>query len=394
MKTSTRFIGTFRSRFLWFALLAAIMVLFPFDWLSEVWPAFGSLFDRIFVSAREHAIGHTALFLIAGLLVFCSLPHLRHHPLLYTVIMILGAVGEEFLQALSRWQTPNVGDRRDLGFDALGFVLAYLLAWVWWRLRDAQKDEKEKNDGAIETQKALFPAGEWLNYFQENARQRLTIPWERGIIVEPYLCGPLIRSLQRFQVGEQGDGLHLRKAAAMARYPEYRAAIDLFVKEEQEHSRLLARLIEEMGGKLLTHHWSNICFIFLRRLLGLRMELLVLLVAEVIAQVYYKALHDGTVDVVLRSVFAQILHDEHGHVAFHCTYLRQAFASHSPLARWLISQSWSLLFMLVCLIVISDHRTVFRAIGVTPQACWHDCMQAFRATRIFTISLTTGQFQE
>jgi hypothetical protein len=60
------------------------------------------------------------------------------------VIMILGAVGEEFLQALSRWQTPNVGDGRDLGFDALGFVLAYLLVWVWWRLRDAQSERKKK----------------------------------------------------------------------------------------------------------------------------------------------------------------------------------------------------------------------------------------------------------
>ena len=375
MKISPRWAGAIQSRFLWLALLAAILILFPFDWLSEVWPAFGSLFDRIFVSEREHALGHTIVFLLAGLLVFCSIPQLRRHPLLYTLIMILGAVGEEFFQALSKWQMPNVGDGRDIGFDVLGFVLAYLLAWVWWRLRDAKIDEKEK---------AIFPASEWLNSFQENARQRLSIPWERGINAEPYLRGPLIRSLQRFQVGEQGDGLHLREAAARTHHPEYLATIDLFIKEEQEHSRLLARLIEGMGGSLLTHHWSDTCFVFLRRLLGLRLELLVLLVAEVIAQVYYKALHDGTADVVLRNVFAQILHDEHGHVAFHCAYLRQAFASFSPLTRWLISQSWSLFFMLVCLIVISDHRTVFRAIRMTPLACWRDCMQAFRATRIFT----------
>src|SRR5262249_31003678 len=102
MKTSARFMGAIQSRLLWLALLAALVVLFPFDWLSEIWPAFGSLFDRIFVSAREHAIGHTTLFLIAGLLVFCSIPQVRRYPYLYTVIMILGAVGEEFLQALSR----------------------------------------------------------------------------------------------------------------------------------------------------------------------------------------------------------------------------------------------------------------------------------------------------
>src|SRR6266568_2750750 len=110
MKTSARFMGAIQLRFLWLALLAALVVLFPFDWLSEVWPAFGSLFDRIFVSAREHEIGHTTLFLLAGLLVLCSLPQLRRHPLIYTVIMILAAVGEEFLQALSKWQIPNIWD--------------------------------------------------------------------------------------------------------------------------------------------------------------------------------------------------------------------------------------------------------------------------------------------
>jgi hypothetical protein len=168
MKISEQFKRVIQSRFLWLALLAALVVLFPFDWLSKVWPAFGSLFDRIFVSAREHEIGHTTLFLLAGLLVLCSLPQLRRYPLFYILIMILGEVGEEFLQALSKWQVPNIWDGRDLGFDALGFVLAYLLVWVWWRLRDAKIDEKEK---------AIFPASEWLNSFQENAR--LVARWAR-----------------------------------------------------------------------------------------------------------------------------------------------------------------------------------------------------------------------
>lgn len=233
------------------------------------------------------------------------------------------------------------------------------------------------------TQDSYFTADYWLNYFKENARQRLPINWERGITAEQHLREPLIRSLQRFQVGEQGDGKHLRGAAAKTQDLAYQAAIDLFIQEEQEHSRLLARVIQGLGGNLLQHHWSDTCFVFLRRLLGLHLELLVLLVAEVIAQVYYKVLHDGTTDATLRDVCAQILHDEHGHVAFHCTYLRQFFARHSALVRWLIFQSWHLFFKLVCLIVIYDHRTVFHAIGVTPGRCWRDCMQTFDATRIF-----------
>lgn len=373
-----------RSYVLWLAPLAALLVLFPFDWLSEAWPAFGRIFDLVFVSEREHALGHATLFMLAGLLVLGAVPRLRRHPALYTLIMIVGAVGEEFFQALSKWQMPNLGDGRDLGFDALGFALAYLLAWAWWWLTKARTANGQNMLRAADAQQETFSASEWLKHFQENARQRLSIPWECGITVEPSLREPLIRSLQRFQVGEQGDGSHLRKAAAKTQNPAYEAAIDLFIQEEQEHSRLLARLLAGMEGSLLTHHWSDTAFVFLRRLLGLRMELLVLLVAEVIAQVYYKALHNGTADAVLRGAFAQILHDEHGHVAFHCDYLRQSFAARSPLTRWLVFRGWSLFYMLVCLIVISDHRSVFSAVGMKPRICWRECMRAFHATRIFT----------
>ncbi|GCE29000.1 membrane protein [Dictyobacter alpinus] len=232
--------------------------------------------------------------------------------------------------------------------------------------------------------KAKFIAQDWVNYFKGNALLRQPIAWEQGISVEAALRGPLVRSLQRFQVGEQGDGLHLRQAAARTLDTHYIAAIDLFVKEEQLHSRLLAGIIEGLGGSLLEQHWSDTCFVWLRRLMGLRMELLVLLLVEVIAQVYYKALHDGTNDAVLRSVFAQIMQDEHGHVTFHCSYLRQSFSQLSPLARWSIYTGWRFLFMLVCCVFIYDHRSVLRAVGITPRTCWRDCMQAFQKMRIFT----------
>ena len=236
---------------------------------------------------------------------------------------------------------------------------------------------------SVEIPEMPFIANDWLRYFQKNRGQRLAIPWGRGIVVEPHLRRPLIRSLQRFQVGEQGDGFHLRKGAASTLDPDYSRAIDLFIKEEQEHSRLLARAIESMGGSLLAYHWTDACFVFLRRLLGLRLELLVLLVAEIIAQAYYKILYDGTSDVVLRNIFGQILHDELGHVAFHRAYLRQSFATLSPWQRWLLYHTWKLFYQLVCLIVISDHHTVFRAMSMKSSMAWQHCMQAFRDAHIF-----------
>src|SRR5256885_7451132 len=119
----------------------------------------------------------------------------------------------------------------------------------------------------------------WLNYFEHNRSHRHSIPWEREIHIEPHLRGPLIRSLQKFQVGESGDGNHLRKQAATTRDSTYESAIDLFIKEEQEHARLMAVVLGKLNGPLLRRHWSNGCFVLLRRvfwftyeLLGLRMS--------------------------------------------------------------------------------------------------------------------------
>ncbi len=116
-----------QSRLLWLLLVAIVLVLFPFDWLSQVWPAFGQVFDRIFVTARDHAIGHTTLFFIAALFVLFAVPVLRSRPIPYFVLMMLGAVGEEAFQSLSKRHLPSIWDGRDVLFDILGFTIAYIV---------------------------------------------------------------------------------------------------------------------------------------------------------------------------------------------------------------------------------------------------------------------------
>ncbi len=213
----------------------------------------------------------------------------------------------------------------------------------------------------------------WLNYFQHNRSHRRTVPWERGIHVEPYLCRALIRSLQRFQVGESGEGKHLRRAAATLDDPDYAAAIDLFIREEQEHARLMAEVLKALGAPLLKRHWSDGCFILLRRLFDLQFEVLVLLVPEMIARRYFRAVHDGTRDPVVRAVCAQICHDEEGHLAFHIDTLQRLFAGRSLWFRAMTRVGWRLLFRLACLVVMLDHRSILTRCGVSPARFWWDC---------------------
>jgi len=213
----------------------------------------------------------------------------------------------------------------------------------------------------------------WLNYFRNNRAHRHEIPWEREIKIDPCLRASLVRSLQRFQVGESGEGHHLRRQAARSGDIDYQAAIDLFIKEEQEHARLMAGVLKKLGAPLLGRHWSDACFILLRRLFGLRHELLVLLIPEIIAKRYFRALYDGFDDPTLRAVCGQILHDEEGHLAFHVDYLQRALASRSLAARMIMRACWRLLFRAACLVVIMDHRAILRGTDVSGATFWWDC---------------------
>jgi hypothetical protein len=213
----------------------------------------------------------------------------------------------------------------------------------------------------------------WLHYFEQNRDHRLRIPPGQAFVPEPPLRCPLVHSLQRFQVGESGEGRHLRRHAALTGDVEYQKCIALFIGEEQEHARLMARILESLGVPLLPRHWSNSCFVLLRRLFGLEEELLVLLVPEMIAQRYFRALRDGTNDPGLRAVFDQIVSDEDGHVAFHADFLRQRFAGLPLARRILLRAGWRVIFRGACIVVMLDHRAALRATGVSLAAFWWDC---------------------
>lgn len=116
---------------LWPLALGLGVVLFPFDWLADVWPLFGRAFDVVFVTARDHAIGHTTMFFLLGLLILLSLPLLRLRPLWYSGGMLFVAFCQEALQDLFRQRPPNIWEGRDMLFDLLGAMTAFCVIWLW-----------------------------------------------------------------------------------------------------------------------------------------------------------------------------------------------------------------------------------------------------------------------
>jgi hypothetical protein len=189
-----------------------------------------------------------------------------------------------------------------------------------------------------------------------------------------------VRSLQRFQLGESGDGANLAAKASRSGDRSYAEAVLLFIAEEQEHARLLAALLTAAGAPLISSHWSDTVFARLRRALGLRLELMVLFVAEFIALSYYRACRDRAGDSLAREIARRILADEERHVRFHARQLRLAFAGLVPVTRLAVSWGWQLIMIGTVCTVALDHGTALRQLGVGRRQFAALVLASFRST--------------
>lgn len=223
-----------------------------------------------------------------------------------------------------------------------------------------------------------FSSEQWLLYFQDNKKSRADIKFTNDVSIPVPMRAPLIRSLQRFQIGETGEGKHLRKYARMTKDATYEECIDLFIKEEQYHALVLAKIIQSMDGTLLSWHWTDLAFIVLRRMLGLKTELFILLIAEIIGKCFYNACANKIDDPRIRDAFALIVLDEIGHLEFHCDFLRDQMKSYPQWLTQVCFSIWSVLFLTACFVFIVDHRRALEALQVRPRDFLEDCSRAFR----------------
>jgi hypothetical protein len=169
----------------------------------------------------------------------------------------------------------------------------------------------------------------WLPYrrhFERNATRALppvpAVLEPRGL---PGEAEAFARVLARFQLGEAGEGRVARQIHHV-RLPgidaDYRRALELFVKEEGRHARILASMVRGLGGRLLSHAGSNRLFRWCRRLLGVRFKLLVLLVAEVVGGEMYATLARQARWPAVRAALDEMVEDEDEHLVFHLEFLR------------------------------------------------------------------------
>jgi hypothetical protein len=217
---------------------------------------------------------------------------------------------------------------------------------------------------------------EHVRDFELHARLRaeLVEHWPSGGRLDP----ALVRSLQRFQAGEDGDGASLISKSARAGDQNYLAAVRLFVAEEQNHARLLKNILTYGGESIIDGHWTDTVFVAVRRALGLRLELMTLMLAEVVALRYYRALRDGTRDALVTDVAGRILADEQRHVPFHVDRLRDGFADTPVAARLIAAGFWWVLMTGATLVVAVDHGRALHVLGVSRRRFVREVLALFR----------------
>jgi hypothetical protein len=205
----------------------------------------------------------------------------------------------------------------------------------------------------------------WLCYFNDNRKGRREPEWNRRYPLDPSVASLLARSLSHFQLGERGDGSVLLAAAART-FPDdhaYCSALALFIKEEQEHARLLSCLVHRLGGVLIQSHWTHDVFHFLRHRLGVRFELQVLMIAEIVGTAYYRLLQRLSPDPVIADVCQLLLVDEEMHLKFHHERFRADQAEWSPIRQHMWRAQFRGLLLAAETAAWIDHGPALRSIG-------------------------------
>jgi hypothetical protein len=221
----------------------------------------------------------------------------------------------------------------------------------------------------------------WLEYFEWNSEEPDTFPWQARETLSPLERMRIAKSIAAFQLGEHSEGSALIGFAQAYGDRMGFAVLPLvtafFVQEERGHSALLGRFMEKHGIPLRASDWTDTIFRRLRKPFGFEVSVSVLITAELIALVYYRALREATSSRLLRALCNKILDDEKAHVEYESALIRFAQGAGGwRTGAWRLGQR--LLFAATVAVVYLEHRSVLRGGGFPWGRFRAACREEFR----------------
>jgi hypothetical protein len=206
----------------------------------------------------------------------------------------------------------------------------------------------------------------WTEHFTRNQLNRPEPDWAAPVQTPAAMLAPVLKSLEQFRLGDGGGPASLiawDRENFRSRSDEARRMVDLWFAEEAEHARLLGCAVRRFGGRIITSHWSFTAFCLCRRILGVRFELQVLTLTELVSTAYYRLLRTHSPDGPLAAMCELILRDEAGHVAFQRDRIADAACPAPGLRGW----CWRIQFLLCGYAAATtlwvNHAPCLKAIG-------------------------------
>src|SRR5690348_14354455 len=102
---------------------------------------------------------------------------------------------------------------------------------------------------------------DWIVLFASRTAGHELLPWPHARTLTDNELRLVSASIQQFQLGEGSDGSGLIRRGRASRLavlnPHFVPSLELFIKEEQRHSRHLARFLQHEGVALLQQHWVD-----------------------------------------------------------------------------------------------------------------------------------------
>lgn len=207
----------------------------------------------------------------------------------------------------------------------------------------------------------------WLAYFEGNAAHNRDLAEfaDDPLTSEEKIC--ISRSIAAFQLGEYSEGKCLmrgaKKLADRTRNEFLVPITKLFIAEEQNHALTLGRFMTTHGIPLIKKNWTDDVFRFLRKPAGFELSVSVLITAEIISLVYYKALRASTGSPQLSHICTRILAEELMHVTYESQLLNQLRSEHHAIHCLSIKTLHTILFLGTSVVVYFDHRSVLNRGG-------------------------------
>ncbi len=222
----------------------------------------------------------------------------------------------------------------------------------------------------------------WLNHFEHHAHHPRCVPPGLSDLLSPDELRLIAGSIAAFQRGEQSEGRTLLRAAqrfsrARPCIPALVRIVKLFICEEQRHAALLRAFMEAHQIALKKTDWTDRVFRLIRRLAGLELYLHVLISAELIGIVYYRALEAATDCQRLMMLCRVLVSDELAHVGFESQLLLALRASRAAPVQVLMRLAHRAFFAGTASVVWLTHRSVLRQAGYGARSFLRVCLAQY-----------------